>query len=306
MGMRGRRHPPAPTGRLASRSTSEASSDKNESRTLMDQSASPLDSVSEPSITDPLSEVTRGERKALLTSCVVGLAISVGGLVPEKVETFGIEVSATQEQNLLQILAGVITYYLIGFSIYAWSDLKRRESLAALARAKVRPTMESAMEDFKTAEKEFGGKDPAKTAALFSDKRFLRLAVLSDEAKLANRVSRAGSIRVAFDVYLPIFVAFGSVVAVLASARESAGARWLSGLLIVLAAGVALTFIWRQRNIMRKAVRKKLRDWRDRRRKKIMAEMEALPVDDPRREKLAERARRSLEKTLKDYERGII
>jgi hypothetical protein len=271
----------------------------------MNQSASPLDSVSEPSVTDPLSEVTRAERKALLTSCVIGLAISVGGLVPEKIETFGIEVSATQEQNLLQILAGVITYYLVGFSIYAWSDLKRRESLATLARGKVRPTMEGAMEDFKRAEKELG-KDPAKATALFSDKRFLRLAALSDEAKLANRVSRAGAIRVAFDVYLPMFVAFGSVVTVLASARESAGARWLSGLLIILAAGVALTFIWRQRTVMRKALRKKIRDWRDRRRKRIMAAMEALPAEDPRREKLAEKARRSLEKTLRDYERGII
>jgi hypothetical protein len=272
----------------------------------MSQSASPLDSAAEPSVTDPLSEVTRAERKALLASCVIGLAISVGGLVPEKIETFGIEVSAAQEQNLLQILAGVITYYLTGFSIYAWSDLKRRESLAALARAKVRPTMEAAMEDFKRAEKELGSKDPAKSAALFNDKRFLRLAALSDEAELANRVSRAGAIRVAFDVYLPIFVAFGSVVTVLASARESAGARWLSGILIILAAVVALTFIWRQRHVMRKSVRKKIRDWRDRRRKRLMEEMEALPADDPRREKLAEKARKSLERTLRDYEKGII
>ena len=271
----------------------------------MNQSASPLDSVAEPSVTDPLSEVTRAERRALLASCMIGLAISVGGLVPEKIETFGIEVSATQEQNLLQILAGVITYYLIGFSIYAWSDLKRRESLAALARARVRPTMDSAMEDYKNAEKEFGGSDPSKTAALFSDKRFLRLAALSDEAKLAQRVSRAGTVRVAFDVYLPIFVAFGSVVTVLASARESAGARWLNGVLTILAAGVALTFIWRQRNVMRKAVRKKIRDWRDRRRKKIMAEMEALPADDQRRAKLVEKARKSLEQTLRDYKDGI-
>jgi biopolymer transport protein ExbB/TolQ len=272
----------------------------------MSESASPLDSVADPSVTDPLSEVTRAERKALLASCVIGLAISVGGLVPEKIETFGIEVSATQEQNLLQILAGVITYYLIGFSIYAWSDLKRRESLAVLARAKIGPTMNSAMEDYKSAQKEFDSKDPSRAAALFNDKRFLRLAALSDQAKLAQRVSRAGTVRVAFDVYLPMIVAFGSVVTVLASARESAGARWLSGVLIMLAAGVALTFIWRQRTVMRKSVRKKIRDWRDRRRKRIMAEMEILPAEDPRRAKLAEKVKRSLERTLQDYKDGIV
>lgn len=166
--------------------------------------------------------------------------------------------------------------------------------------------MNSAMEDFKKAEEEFKGKDPDQTAALFNDKRFQRLAALSDEAKLAQRVSRAGAIRVAFDVYLPVLVAFGSVVTVLASARESAGARWLSGVLIVLAAGVALTFIWRQRNVMRKLLRKKIRDWRDRRRKRLMAEMESLPADDPRRARLAEKVRKSLERMVQDYKDGIL
>jgi len=272
----------------------------------MDESISPLDTVAEPSVTDPLSEVTRTERKSLLTACVIGLAISVGGLVPERIDTFGIEVSAAQEQSLLQVLAGVITYYLIGFSIYAWSDLKRRESLAALARTRLRPTMQNAMEDFERARKEFGTEDPTKTAALLNDKRFQKMAALSDEAKLAQRVSRAGAIRVAFDVYLPMFVAFGSVVTVLASARKSAGARWLSIVLMVLAAGVALTFLWRQRTVMRRSIRKKVREWRDKRRKRIMAELETLSADDPRRAVLAEKAKRSLERTLQDYKDGII
>jgi biopolymer transport protein ExbB/TolQ len=270
----------------------------------MSENAGPLDTVSEPSVTDPLSEVTRAERKSLLSACVVGLAISVGGLVPGKIETFGIEVSAAQEQSLLQILAGVITYFLIGFSIYAWSDLKRRESLTALARARLRPTMEGAMEDYKRAEQELKSTDPSKANALFNDKRFQRLAALSDQAKLAQRVSRAGTIRVAFDVYLPMLIAFGSVVTVLASARASAGARWLSLFLIILAAGVALTFIWRQRTVMRRWLRKKLRDWRDRRRKKIMAELERLPADHPRRAALTEKVRKSLERTIQDFKDG--
>lgn len=272
----------------------------------MNQSPSPLDTVAEPSVTDPLSEVTRAERKSLLASCVIGLAISVGGLVPGKIETFGIEVSASQEQSLLQILAGVITYFLIGFSIYAWSDLKKRESLTALARSRVRPTMDSAVEEFKRAEKELASKDPDKMAALFSDKRFIRLAALSDESKLAQRVTKAGAVRVAFDVYLPIFVAFASIVTVLASAKESAGARWMSVALTILAASVATLFLWRQRVAMRHAVRKKIKNWRDRNRKKLMAEMEALPADSPRRAVLAEKARKSLERTLQDLKDGYV
>ncbi len=272
----------------------------------MSQNPSPLDTVAEPSVTDPLSEVTRAERKSLLASCVIGLAISVGGLVPGKIETFGIEVSASQELSLLQILAGVITYFLFGFSIYAWSDLKRRESLTALARTRLRPTMDSALEDFKRAEKELASKDPEKMTALFSDKRFMRLAALSDEAKLAQRVTKAGAVRVAFDVYLPIFIAFGSIVTVLASAKASAGARWMSVALTTLAGGVAVVFLWRQRVAMRRAVRKRIKDWRDRGRKKLMAEMEALPAESPKRAVLAEKARKSLERTLEDLKNGCV
>ena len=76
----------------------------------MSEIPNPLDTVTDATATDPLSAVTRGERKALLAACAVGLAISVGGLVPQKIEALGIAVSATQKENLLQILAGVIAF----------------------------------------------------------------------------------------------------------------------------------------------------------------------------------------------------
>jgi hypothetical protein len=79
----------------------------------LSENPNPLDTVTDATVTDPLSAVTRGERKALLAACAVGLAISVGGLVPQKIEALGIAVSASQKENLLQILAGVIAFSLL-------------------------------------------------------------------------------------------------------------------------------------------------------------------------------------------------
>ena len=239
-----------------------------------------------------------------MAACLVGLVISVGGLVPEKIETFGIELTAAQEQNLLQILAGIITYFLVGFSVYAWSDLERREAVAAVAGARLRPATERALDDLKRFPKDLGAKRPEEVAAHIKSDSFRPLAELLDDTKLAQRVSRAGAIRVAFDVYVPLVVGVGSVVIVLASAGESAGARWLSAFLILVAAGASFILVWRQRSSMQLASRRRIRESRERVRKGLIARLESLPEGDPLRDELAQRARRSLERAVEDYKRG--
>jgi hypothetical protein len=104
----------------------------------MDEAPTILDTVEDESVTDPLTEVTRRERKALLATCVIGLAISAGGLVPDKIETFGVSITPDQE-SLLYIIGGVTAYFVVAFAVYAWSDLKRREARAARRRERLRP-----------------------------------------------------------------------------------------------------------------------------------------------------------------------
>ena len=71
---------------------------------------------------DPLSEVTRRERKALLGLSMLGLALVEVPLVPSKVAAFGIEFSDLSRQNFALMYALVVGYFLVAFLIYALSD----------------------------------------------------------------------------------------------------------------------------------------------------------------------------------------
>jgi hypothetical protein len=90
---------------------------------------------------DPLSEVTRKERTALLGFSMLGLALVAVPLVPEKFGIFGIEFTRLNQGNFLSLYALLILYYLAAFLIYgltdyvAWRRLERIRH-AAYIRAK--------------------------------------------------------------------------------------------------------------------------------------------------------------------------
>lgn len=271
----------------------------------MTENPNPLDTVTDATATDPLSAVTRGERKALLAACAVGLAISVGGLVPQKIEALGIAVSASQKENLLQILAGVIAFFVAGFVIYAWADLKRRETIAAQARGRVRPVMDEAMKQYRSAEEQWKGSEAKDSSALFQDERFLRLAALSEQAKLAQKVSRVATIRVIFDVHLPIAIGFGTILTILATTHNTIIARFIE---VVLGAGlpvIALVMLWRSRQKIVKSVKVRIRHYRDKRFNKMMQAFNALPEGDPRKEVLQGKAKKHIDRKIEDLKNGI-
>lgn len=85
---------------------------------------------------DPLSEVTRKERRALLGISVLGVALVKIPLVPEKLSTFGIEFARPNQQAFLTIYAAVVLYFLVAFLIYALTDF------IAWRRARVRRLQE--------------------------------------------------------------------------------------------------------------------------------------------------------------------
>ena len=71
---------------------------------------------------DPLKEVTRKERRALLAVSIAALIVAKTGILPGKIESFGIELPATGKPTALLIFAGVVAYLLLAFIVYAVSD----------------------------------------------------------------------------------------------------------------------------------------------------------------------------------------
>lgn len=78
---------------------------------------------SEIQLRDPLSEVTRKERRMLLGISALGIVIVKSGLVPAKVSALGIEFTQTNQQALIFALGAVVAYFFAAFVIYAASDL---------------------------------------------------------------------------------------------------------------------------------------------------------------------------------------
>ena len=73
-------------------------------------------------VSDPLSKVTRTERRVLLGVSAIGIAIVKTGLVPSKIAALGIEFEQADKRALLRIIGFVVLYFLVAFALYAASD----------------------------------------------------------------------------------------------------------------------------------------------------------------------------------------
>ena len=71
---------------------------------------------------DPLKEVTRKERRALLATSIAALIVAKTGILPGKIESIGIELPAAGKSTVLLIFAGVVAYLLLALIVYAVSD----------------------------------------------------------------------------------------------------------------------------------------------------------------------------------------
>jgi hypothetical protein len=72
---------------------------------------------------DPLTEVTRKERRTLLVVSTVGIIMVKSGLVPSRITALGIEFAKTDQRALIVALGAVVTYFVAAFVIYAVSDM---------------------------------------------------------------------------------------------------------------------------------------------------------------------------------------
>jgi hypothetical protein len=71
---------------------------------------------------DPLKDVTRKERRALLGVSVVALLVARTGVLPTKIESIGIDFTIGNKASLLLLLSAIVGYFLVMFLVYAVSD----------------------------------------------------------------------------------------------------------------------------------------------------------------------------------------
>lgn len=73
-------------------------------------------------LSDPLTEVTRKERRSLLGVATAALVLVHAGVVPTRISALGIEFTTSNQQALLRVAAFVIGYFLVTFVIYGVND----------------------------------------------------------------------------------------------------------------------------------------------------------------------------------------
>ena len=155
-----------------------------------------LDSLKEPLLSDPLREVTRRERKALLTLCLISLALTWGGLFPESVDAYGFKITELETTNLLILLAAVIAFLLIGFIVFAYTDLKLRESFVMAVHEAAGGPAQEAMEQLKR----LSGASPDEVSALLRDPQFQAASRISNQSRVASKILRASRLRIWYEI----------------------------------------------------------------------------------------------------------
>ncbi len=73
-------------------------------------------------ISDPLKEETRRVRKTLLIWCLATVAMTAGQLFPTKISALGVTISTNSRSVLLGLLAAIVIYHFIAFTVYALAD----------------------------------------------------------------------------------------------------------------------------------------------------------------------------------------
>lgn len=151
--------------------------------------------AAEIAVRDPLTEVTRKERRALLGMSVLGIALVKTGFVPTKISALGIEFSQADQKSILTILAFVVIYFLVAFVVYATTDFltwRLAFRSAAIARRERQMQRDIAKRDG-TTELELVKLDPEGWQHL--------------PGSIAYRISGVASvIRATFEFLLPIIV----------------------------------------------------------------------------------------------------
>jgi hypothetical protein len=95
---------------------------------------------------DPLGEVARKERRSLLGISAIAILVGWTGLVPEKIENFGIIFASPERRALLWVFVAVVVYYTLAFIVYSYSDFLSYLHTVHLGNQELRRQSEEAEE----------------------------------------------------------------------------------------------------------------------------------------------------------------
>jgi hypothetical protein len=73
-------------------------------------------------IKDPLTEVTRRERRTFLGVSILAIAVIKANLIPNRLTAFGVEIDHVRHEALVTVLTAIVLYFLFVFVAYAFSD----------------------------------------------------------------------------------------------------------------------------------------------------------------------------------------
>lgn len=208
-----------------------------------------VDELEKAPTADPLSEVSRGERRILLITSLLAVAVTAGGLVPVKVAALGIELSPPEQTRLLVLLALVVSYFLVAFLLYGLPEWRR-----SLARQKI---YRSQLFDYLRAQPGGAGNEQRDVADIFN-------SILADNRlRLAKPFFTGHTSRVSFDFFGPVVfgcVALTLLIATILHVEVFPVGRWWMGpgyWLVALGAAVCLAILYRHL----RAARKERRSW---------------------------------------------
>ena len=83
---------------------------------MVDERLEFLESLDDSRLIDPLNEVTRKERRALLGTSLLTLAIVWGNLVPKEIKALDIKIEASEEAGLFLSLSVALLYFILARS----------------------------------------------------------------------------------------------------------------------------------------------------------------------------------------------
>ena len=98
---------------------------------------------------DPLSEVTRKERRFLLGLSFISIVLTWTGRIPTKIPALGIELPRVDQDAIMWVMIILVSYALIGFVAYAVPDFMRWRVSKKLVRRQnfeERETIEATLE----------------------------------------------------------------------------------------------------------------------------------------------------------------
>ena len=171
---------------------------------------------------DRLTESTRHERRVLLGVSFLAVTLIHGGMVPERIDFLGVELTTDNQVFLFRSLAVVIAYFLVSFLLYAIAD---HRSWVGRMRTEYG---DSISPDMKRAWQKLIEQTPILTVdgepvkRLYSDDiaRVLADAIVKTHTP-ANRWSHFGGwVRFLFDFAIPISLGIYAICLLLTTSQQ--------------------------------------------------------------------------------------